>query len=141
MRVLLLYSDDQSSTRQLNVDHAAGARCNCFWSSPLVLRVQRRDLDQRRAWLAQLATLKCASPVERLLRIHTVSSPHFSHADTRLRPIYKDGQLILSPKAYAEIACGFGSANRFFLFENSARSPLTEANELQAPDAGTVGEF
>ena len=62
----------------------ARRRCNSFLASVLILWACHRDRDQRRARLRQLATFECASPSKHLVRVHTVSSRYFSHADARL---------------------------------------------------------
>ena len=54
-------------------------------SSALVSGARHRNRDQRHTRLAQFATFKCTTPLEHLVRVHTMCSRHFGHAGARLQ--------------------------------------------------------
>ena len=53
---------------------------NFFCLSALVSSAGHRHRDQRHTRLAQLATIKCTTPLEHLVRVHTMGSRHFGYA-------------------------------------------------------------
>jgi hypothetical protein len=74
---------DHCSTRKLDVDRAASSRHNHFSRSLLLFRVRHSHRNQRYARLAQFAALERTSPLEQLIRVHTLRSRHFGDASTR----------------------------------------------------------
>jgi hypothetical protein len=65
------------------VDRAASSRHNHFSQSLLLFRVRHSQTNQRYARLAQFAALERMSPLEQLVRVHTLRSRHFGDASTR----------------------------------------------------------
>ena len=58
---------------------------NFFCLSALVIPAGHRNRDQSHTRLAQFATLECTTPLEHLVRVHTMGLRHLRYAGARLQ--------------------------------------------------------
>ena len=67
------------------MDRASRRPRSFFCLSALVSWAAHRDRDQRNTRLTQLATIKCTTPLEHLVRVHTMGLRHLGYAGARLQ--------------------------------------------------------
>ena len=67
------------------MDRASRRPRSFFCLSALVLGAAHRDRDQRNTRLTQFATIKCTTPLEHLVRVHTMGLRHLGYTGARLQ--------------------------------------------------------